>query len=190
MPIFPPIAATTAILPQLLATGMIGTGTPTYSLGLATGLAYWVPTISVTTIDSGTLGVGAGILPLPVLPPILYAALTATYVANGIYGPLAPLHILGLSNGISLTLAMGIITTIHPTVGVGVGVATFQAPPAMPFILKGFNDVGIKGDGPTKNANAIGQALNAVISALIVPVPIVGAPAPSPSAGVGTGSIL
>lgn len=189
MPLFPPITAA-VILPQLVATGMVGPGTPTYALGLATGLSYWVPTIGVITVDVGTFGVGAGLLPLPVLPPVLYTALNITYVANGIYGPMAPLHLLGLANGISTALAMGIITTVHPTVGTGTGTATFQPPPAAPFILKGFADVGIKGDGPTKNANAIGQALTAVLASLIVPVPIVGPPSPAPSAGAGAGSIL
>lgn len=189
MPVLPP-AAVAIIYPSLLSVGMIGTGTPNYALGIATGLSLWVPTIQVSTIDTGTFGVGVGLLPLVVPPPLLIGTLTDGYVQNGLYGPMAAIQIIGLATGIAGALALGIITTAHPTVGVGTGVATFTPPPATPFMLQGFAAVGITGDGPTKNANAIGTGLMEALAALILPVPIVGSPAPAPSGGVGKGSIL
>lgn len=182
--------ATPILTANLVASGMLGTGVPKLSLGIATGLQLWTPTITVTTIDAGTLGVGVGTLPCIVAQPVLYGFLLESFASMGLMGPMCPLFCLGLSTGITLSYVQGIVTTTHPTVGVGTATAKFVPSPAPPMMIQGFAAVGSTGDGPTRTATAIGLALMKTFSSLVLPMPIVGSPSPSGSSGVGTGKIL
>jgi len=190
MPYAPP-QVTATLIPPLLASAMIGPGMPKLALGIATGLAIWVPKIKITTVDAGTAGVGEG-APVPILVPqqLLYANILLGMRFQKILGPLAPVYAVGLSTGLSLAFLQMLTSTQHPTVGTGAAVAKFGAPPAALDLRKGFSVVGLVGDGVNKKSKALGQALDRTFSSLVLPVPIVGPPSPSPSSGSGFGSII
>ena len=189
MPIVAP-ALTVTITTTLLGSGMLGTATPKYASGLAMGISLWVQKLTVKTIDSGLVGVGIGLLPFIFPQPILLAGLLGGYASNGILGPMAPLEAVGLANGISLGLLQGLITTNHPSVGVGAAVARVSGPPAYSSLMQGLSSVGITGSGASKKANAISTALMITLQSLVLPVPIVGAGGLLPSSGSGSGKIV
>ncbi len=178
------------LTPSLFGVGMLGLGTPKLASAIAHGLSLWADTRSVTTADVGTLGAGVGVVPLFVPPPLLLAALTPAFIAEGIYGLLAPLFLTGLSTGMSGALLQGLIQTQHPSVGIGAGAGQIKGPPAVQAFLEAFTEAEMVGEGPTKLAHAIGEALDAVFAAYVIPTPIVGPPSPLPSAGVGFGRIV
>lgn len=181
----------TTLIPSLAASGMLGIGVPKYALGIATGISIWLPQVKILTVDTGTAGVGAG-TPTPIIipVPVLYANLVAGMTSQGLAGPLMPAMMLGLANGLTASFAQGVTSTLHPTVGVGGGVATFRATPATSSILAGFASAGLLGDGPAKKARAIGSALDRTFASLILPIAIVGPPSIAPSAGTGVGNII
>ncbi len=180
----PPIAT------NLVATGHLGVAVPQLSLGLANGILAWLQVMAVATVDAGQLGAGAGLIPLVVPQPVLLAALTPAFASQGILGVFSPLTILGLSNGLSIGFGLGQVVTTHPVVGVGAGVCSFKAPPAVPFLLQGLATAGITGTGAIKMATALAIALGAVFSALVLPTPIAGAGSPISGGGAGTGKIV
>jgi hypothetical protein len=173
---------------NLVATGNIGAGVPKVAKGLGVGLSTWVATVQASALATGTLGVGAGLTPLIVPSPILYAALLAAAPGEKILGVLAPLFLLGVANGASLSLATGIVQTVHPTVGTGGGTVTFKAPPSAPFFEKALKAAGVQ--SPDKLARTVGKATDNVFRALVLPIAVVGPPSIAPSAGPGTGKIV
>jgi hypothetical protein len=192
VPLNPPALATAFLAPNLLAVGNIGMGMPKYAMGVAMGVCnYLTIPAKVVTIDTGVLGVGTSIMPLIVPPPLLQGALYSGFSSMGILGPMAPLLINGLTNGLTTGwLALALLQTNHPGIGVGAGVARIVAPPAAPFMLAGFASMGMVGDGPVKMATALGIALDITFAAFFEPVPIVGSPSPVGGAGVGFGSVI
>lgn len=190
MPIATPAAIAT-LSTNLIATGMIGTGMPKYASGVVGGIVRWVPTIQVQSQDVGSGGSGTNV-PLPVLvpQPLLLANLTAGMISMGLFGPLAPLLILGLANGLSLIFAQGLIKTNHIGVGTGAGVAKFRAPPAFPAMQAGFASAGMVGQAAGKKAQAIAIGLDRTFGALFLPVAIVGSASPSAATGRGFGKII
>ncbi len=189
MPIVAP-ALTVTITTALIGSGMLGIATPKFASGVALGVSLWVQKLSVNTVDAGLVGVGTGFLPFLFPQPIFLASLLGTFVANGLIGPMAPLEATGLSTGISLGLAQGVVTTTHPTVGAGAAVARVSGPPAFSSLMQGFSSVGITGPGASRKANAISTALMITLQSLVLPVPIVGAGGLSPSSGTGSGKIV
>lgn len=183
-----PAASTGIFATNLVGTGNLGLGVPIVAKGLGTGLSTWVATIQATALASGTAGVGVGLTPLVVPPPPLYAAFLAAAPGQKVLGVMAPLFFLGVANGSSLSLAPGIVQTTHPTVGSGAGTVTFKAPPAAPFFEKALKDAGVT--SPEKLARVVGQGLDNVFRALVLPVAVVGPPSIAPSAGPGTGKIV
>jgi hypothetical protein len=180
-----------AVLPNLVSVAMIGTGTPKYSKGVALGVSYWIPKVKVNTVDVGTAGAGKNVpLPLVVPPQLLYANILVGMTANGLAGILMPVFALGLANGLAMAFAQMLVSTNHPTVGVGAGVAKFSGPPAYSSILQGFKDAGMDGDKLPKKAKALGMALDVTFASLLLPVAIVGPPSISPGGGSGFGSII
>ena len=189
MALTPPTLAGT-LIPNLAATGHLGVSMPQFALGVANGVLQWFQVLVVATADTGQLGAGAGVVPLIVPQPVLLAAMSSTFPASGITGIMAPLTILGLSNGLSLGFAQGQVLTTHPMIGVGTGVCTFKGPPAVPSRLAGFASAGLVGTGMVQIATALGVALTTVFSSLVLPTPIAGAGSPASGAGTGTGKIL
>lgn len=189
MPLTPPGIVGT-VLPSLLATGNIGMGTPQLSSGIAAGVMLWVAQMKVTTIDAGSLGVGAGLLPCVIPQPLLLGGVLAGCAAFGNVGPMMPPFALGVATGLSLAFPQGIITTIHPTVGSGTGVARFVGPSAIPSMIGGFSSVGMVGPGSVKMASSIGMGIDIAFAAFTVPIPIVGSASPVGSGGTGTGTII
>lgn len=181
---------TGAVAAGLAAGGMVGQAVPQLAAGVSAGLMIWIPQLTVTTVDAGTLGVGTGLLPFAVPAPLIIGSLLAMYPANGHLGPMAPLEATGLGTGIATGFAQGLMTTNHPTVGTGTGVARVVGPPAFPSLVAGFGSVGITGQGSALKANAISSALVLVLQSFTVPIPIVGAASPTGSSGVGVGKIL
>lgn len=179
-----------AIGTGLVAGGMLGPAVTQLAGGIAIGLMIWVPQLQVITADTGTLGVGAGVMAFAVPPPLLIGSLLVSYPANGILGPMAPLEGTGLGIGLGLGFAQGQMITIHPLVGSGSAIARVTGPPAFPSLMAGFGSVGMKGPGSVMKANAISTALVATLQIFTLPMPIVGAASPSGSGGVGTGKIV
>lgn len=187
MPITP--AAIPVMAGALVASGSLGFSVPQLATGAVNGVIDWTKAVQVLAVASGTLGAGVGTAPLIVPPPTLYGPLTSGFATSAILGPLAPLLIAGLANGLSQTLGMGIVVTAHPTVGVGAGVARFLPPPAAPFFINALSGAGMSGVGAVQLGVAIGQALTVVFSALTLPLVVVGPPSIVPSGGSGTGVI-
>jgi hypothetical protein len=190
MPISP--AQTVAVLvPSLASVAMVGMGVPKFSMGLGIGLSTWTPTIAIQTVDAGTLGVGKGIpVPILLISSVLQANLHIGFASQGLLGVLEPAFVLGLTNGLVQLYAQSLTNTVHPGVGLGAGVATFNPSPAVGHIIAGFSALGMSGEGPTKIAMALAMALENTFRMLILPQPIVGPPNIVPGAGVGTGNII
>lgn len=188
MPITPAAAPILAV--NLIATANLGIKIPDFSLGVTNGVSKWVKQLVVIAPSAGTLGAGQGITPLVVPPPVLNTAFLATFPANGVFGIMTPLFILGLSNGLSAVFAQGLVKTTHATVGAGSGVANFKGGSAVPFIVQGLAEVGQQGDGPTKIARAIGQGLDIVFRSLAVPLVVAGPPNIVPGGGPGIGVVI
>lgn len=191
MPLNPPTLATGFIAPNLLATGNIGAGMPKLAMGVAIGVCQYLAQAKVVTVDVGTLGVGTSIMPLIVPNPLLQGALFAGFASMGILGPMAPLVITGLTNGlVTGWVVLALLQTNHPLIGTGAGVARIVAPTAVPAMIGGFASMGMIGDGPVKTATAIGIALDSTFAAFVEPIPIVGPSAPVSGAGVGFGTVI
>ncbi len=175
------------------ATGVrscVGVGMPKLATGVAAGVMLWVPQVQVVTVDVGTLGVGVGTTPCLILQPLLLVGISAGFAAQGLVGPMSPLTILALANGLALAFPQGLIVTAHPTVGIGAGVCSFKGPSAVPSMIEGFATVDMTSGGAVKMATAIGMGLDTAFAASLIPTPIVGPPAPAPGGGTGTGKIL
>lgn len=192
MPLNPPALSSGFIAPNLLSMGNIGTGMPKFAMGCAIGVCqYLTVQAKVTTVDAGTLGVGTSIMPLIVPTPLLQGALFGGFSAMGILGPMAPLLITGLTNGlVTGWLALALLQTNHPGIGTGAGVARIVGPTAVPAMLAGFASMGMVGDGPVKTATAIGIGLDTTFAAFFEPIPIVGSASPAGGAGIGFGTVI
>jgi hypothetical protein len=189
MSLVPP-ALTATITVGLMSGGMLGTAVPQLASGVGIGLTLWAQQQTVSTIDTGTLGVGVGLGPFVIPPPLLTANLLVAYAANGMLGVMAPLEAVGFGNGIALGLAQGMLQTMHPLVGTGTGIGRINGPPAFSSIMQGFASVGITGQSSAQKANAISMALMMTIQSLVFPVVIVGSASPVASGGVGNGKIM
>jgi hypothetical protein len=192
MPLNPPSLTSGFLVPNLVSVGNIGQSVPTYSLGVSVGVCQYLSALAkVTTVDTGVAGVGTTTFPLIVPPPLLQGALYQGFSSMGILGQMAPLHIQGLTTGLTQGwLALALLFVQHPNVGTGAAVAKIIAPTAIPSMISGLASVGMTGEGPTKIARAIGMALDTTFAAYFQPVPIVGSASPVPSAGVGIGVVL
>jgi hypothetical protein len=184
-----PANLTATITTGLISSGMLGTSVPQLASGIGTGLFMWAQQQTVTTIDAGVLGVGIGVAPFIIPPPLLMANLLATFASNGLIGTMAPLEVTGLANGIALGLAQGMLQTQHPTVGTGAGVGRIIGPPAFSSLMQGFGSVGITGLSATQKASAISMALMMTLQSLVFPILIVGSGSPASAGGVGTGRV-
>jgi hypothetical protein len=122
--------------------------------------------------------------------PVLITSLLASYSANEMIGPMAPLEATGMGTGISLGLAQGMLQTVHPSVGVGAALGRIVGPPAFTPLVQGLSSAGMTGQGASKKASAISMALMMTLGSLVFPIPIVGVGLPSASGGVGAGKIL
>jgi len=189
MPLVAPILSAT-ITTGIFSVGLIGPAVPKFGSGLGTGIALWVQQLKVITVDTGAVGLGKGLAPLIVPQNLLMSSLLAAYAVNGQLGVMAPLEATGISNGLFMGFGQGLISTTHPSVGVGAAIARISGPPAFSSIMQGFSSVGITGSGASEKASAISMALGIVLQTLVLPVAIVGAGGPSPSAGSGYGSII
>jgi hypothetical protein len=179
------------LIPNLLATLVIGKDMPRFAQGVANGVSSWVRKIKVQTTDAGTAGAGKGTLPIILAPPVLILNITRGMAQMKLLGPFAPPFIAGLSNGLSLSFAQMLASTTHPSVGVGAGVPRYVTPPATLDLVRGFKQAGLKGGDQTeKFCRALAIGLETSFKTLVIPIPIAGPPSPSPSSGAGSGSII
>jgi hypothetical protein len=164
-----------------------------FSLGIAIGVCQYLTVQSkVLTVDVGTLGVGTSIIPMIVPNPLLQTSLTSGFASAGLMGVMAPKAILGITNGLTTGwVALALLQTNHPTVGVGTGVARIVGPSAVPAMISGFAAAGMSGDGPSRIARAIGAGLDMTFASFVqIGIPIVGAGSPVGSSGVGLGTVI
>jgi hypothetical protein len=192
MPIDP--GTTTPIfLGALTANAQVGPNVGQLAGGLALGLFNYMQTgVSVQSIDAGTLGVGTGIGPsITLTEPLLLAALTGSFAGHGIIGPMAPLQANAIALGISASLALAVVQTINPTVGVGAGKLQLIPTGAGSVVFPAaFVSAGMAGPMSANMAIAVANALDAVIASAIGVIAIVGPPSIVPGAGLGTGKIV
>lgn len=189
MPLTPPGLAG-VLIPALVASAQLGIAVPQFCLGVGTGVTLFAQASTVTSIDTGTLGVGVSVLPLLVPQPLLLTSMLSGFAATGTIGVMAPLLAVGLANGLSLGFLQGLVTMTHPGVGLGAGVAKVIAVGAVPSMIAGFAAAGMVGPAAVKMATAIGIALTLTFAVYILPVPILGPPNIVPGAGVGIGKII
>jgi hypothetical protein len=180
------------LTPNLISTGNIGTGMPKLSLGISIGVCQFLTAqAKVMTVDAGTLGVGTGLIPLIVPNPLLLNSLLSAIASANLMGVMAPKFIAGLAQGLtSGWLALAILRTNHPGIGVGTGVARVVGPTSVPAMIAGFAAVSMVGNGPVRMARAIGTALDMTFASFVqVGVPIVGSASPTGGSGVGFGTV-
>lgn len=189
MPFLPSIAAP-ILLTNLISVGDVGQGAGTLAMGIAVGVSEWLPTVQVTTADTGTIGAGIGEIPLLVPTPLLLPNMTVGFAAQEIIGVMAPPTILGITNGLVLAFASALVSTTHPSVGTGSAVVKFSSPPSAQAMIAGFASQGMNTPVAAKLATAISQALDTTFAALILVSPIVGPAGPTASVGVGSGNIV
>jgi hypothetical protein len=182
--------ATAAIAAGLVTGLLIGPGAIKLATGIATGLCTWIPGVPVITADTGTAGVGVGVIPLVIAPPLLFGGLTAGFAAQAIIGPMAPLTVTGITTGLVQACALAQVISQHPGVGSGACTVTFGPYSAIPSMILGFAAVGMVTPGSIMMATAIGLGLDICFSSLSLPSPIAGPSGPSPAAGVGFGVIV
>jgi hypothetical protein len=186
-----PVGLTAVLLPTLISSGMVGPSIPQYALGVSNGVTAFLQSATVQTTDVGTLGSGVGLIPLIVPQPLLLTNILQGMQAAGTFGPMAPMMALGLANGLAAGLLQGLITTTHPGIGVGAGVARIVgAGSAIPQMIQGFSSAGMNGPGSSKQATALGIALDSTFATFLIPTPIAGPPSPSGGSGVGFGKIV
>ena len=189
MPLTPP-DVTKLVADALSSALMVGPAASKLAFAVGIGVCQWLGALTVVTNDVGTAGSGIGQFPCPIPPSLLLAALSSNLPSAGIAGPSSAQLASGLANGLAASFAKGIITTVHPIVGVGVGVASFPGPSAIPFMLSGFGSASLVGSSAAKLATAIGSSLDQAFAGFTIPIPIVGAPSMLASAGVGGGKIV
>jgi len=185
-----PDGLTATLTAGLASAGNIGAKVPQLAAGVAAGVMTWNATFKVITVDAGTAGVGTGILPCAIPQPLLLLSLLSGLAATGNVGVRLPLLALGLANGLATGFLQGLITTQHPSVGVGTAVAKFVGASAVAGMISGFASVGMVGPGPTKIATGIGIGIHTAFAAFTIPVPIVGSASPIGASGSGFGVIL
>ena len=177
---------------SLIASGMIGPGVKQMASGLSLGLFQYLQSgVVSTSIDVGTLGVGAGVgAGIILLETILLPALTDSMTGHAIIGPMMPSLASGISIGISASLALAVVQTINPFVGIGLGKVQFLPNGSGGTIFSAaFTSAGMSGSHSSAIGSAVGLALDAVIVSSIGVVIIAGIPNIIPSAGVGRATI-
>lgn len=185
-----PVGLAGVLVPALAAAAQTGIAVPQFATGVATGVTLFAAQSTVTSVDTGTAGVGATTLPLLVPQPLLLSSMLAGFAATGQVGVMAPLLATGLANGLALGFLQGLVVMTHPGVGVGAGVAKVIAVGAIPAMIAGFAAATMVGPGSVKMATAIGIALTLTFATYTLPIPIVGSPSIVPSTGVGIGKIV
>ncbi len=178
---------------SLISNGLVGVSNQQLAAGLSMGLFQYAHAgVIVTSIDAGTVGNGTGIGPSIILPePLILSSLTASFAGHGIIGPFMPMQANAIASGISTSLALSIVQTLNPLVGMGTGklqlIPTGAGSAIFPAALI---QSGIAGPMATNMGAAVGLGLDAVIAAAIGIIAIVGSPNIVPSTGLGTGIII
>lgn len=189
-----PVTVGPVVRSGLAAAGLLGTGSSQLALGLTNALCtYGTTAMNVMTIDVGTVGAGKGTgLGVMVPQPLLLASLTANLPAKGIAGLSMPQMALGISIAYSTALAMAIINTMHPSVGVGSGKLQIMPNtlPAIGIFSSAFLAAGMTGQSVPQLAAAVATALDNVLPSAIGIVAIAGPPSISPSSGMGKGTLI
>ena len=191
MPVSP--GTTTPIfLGTLVASGMTGPSVSQLATGMAIGLYTYLQTgVTVTSIDVGVLGVGTGFCPTIIIEEqVLLAALTTSFPAHGVTGPFMPAMANGIALGVTASMALAIVNTINPVVGIGAGKLQLIPNGSGSVIFPAaFIAAGMVGPMSALTASAIGLALDTVIATAIGVVAIVGSPSIIPIGGTGTGTV-
>lgn len=155
------------------------------------GVCKWTAALKVVTADTGTVGLGKGQLPCLIPPALLVGAFNQAFPSASLIGTASDNLATGIANGLAVAFAeQALIQTVHPAVGVGVAVASFPGPTAVPFMITAFGEAGVVGSSTEKLASAIGSALDAAFAGFTISIPIVGTPSPSAVTAIGGGQIV
>lgn len=173
--------------------GMIGVNAAQLATGCANGLQLYMSGAGCTTIsiDVGTLGAGTGIGFGIFLPgPLLVGVMSSLFVGSLIGGPFSPITAEAISLGISSSLSTAIINTVNA--GVGIGAGKIQCIPngtGGALFTAAFIASGMTGSMIPSLGQAVGGALDSVISSALGVVAIVGPPNILPGGGIGFGTV-
>lgn len=190
MPLTPPgiVGSLTSVFPGM---GIAGIGAPQLAAGIAAGVMLWTGALTVVTVDVGTAGAGTGLMPCMIPPPLLIAGMIGGLASTGNIGIMAVPLATAIGTGLGTAFPLGMIMTVHPTVGVGTATVTFPGPSAVPFMMTGFKSAGLIGMMADKLAAGVGMGLDTAFAGFTIPaMPIVGAASPVPSSGTGSGKII
>lgn len=185
-----PATLTGALASNLSGAGLIGASSSQLAAAIAAGVSMWVPQVVVTTADVGTLGSGAGLLPCAIPQPLLLGGLQTGMSSFSNLGPFATSLALGIANGLAAAFPSGLITTTHPSVGAGTGVAKFSGPSAIASLIAGMGTAGLVGTWAANIGSAVGLGLDIAFAGFTVPIPIVGSASPTGGSGAGFGTIV
>lgn len=175
----------------LVSGGAVGPASGQLASALSLGLFQYASAVVVTTVDVGTLGAGSGFgQGIFLSPDALSASLTAFAVSHGIAGPSAPGILASFALGLCTSLLGAVVVTAHPSVGVGAGKVqlspTGGGPLAFSSALASFGLAGVSAPGL---GDALGLAMDSVISSASGVVSITGASSIYPSSGSGFGKL-
>jgi hypothetical protein len=186
-----PVGLTAVLIPSLLGSGNIGIAVPQLALGVANGVCAFTQSATVVSADVGVLGTGASSFPVNIPQALILASLLTGFAAAQVVGPMAPLLVAGLTAGLSSGFPQGLFVVAHAGVGVGTGITkVIGSGSAVAPMIAGFASAGMMGSGATKQATAIGIALDIIFGSFVIPLPILGSPSTSPGTGVGVGKIV
>jgi hypothetical protein len=180
---------TLAIIQGLASGGVVGPAVPQLAQGIAGGIMRWVPLLIVSTVDTGTYGVGSGMAPFALDVGSLTTNLMNAYAVNGQLGPMSKPEAKGLASGLASGFAQGIMKTSHATTGSGDALARVFGPLAFSSLEQGFKAAGMKGPSSVKKCKAISTALFLGLQLFQMPIKILGPSSPSPGGGSGIGRV-
>lgn len=185
-----PATLTGALASNLSAAGLIGPSSSQLAAGIAAGVMLWNPQVAVITADVGSLGAGAGLMPCVIPQPLLLGGLQTGMASFNNIGPFAATLALGIANGLAAAYPSGMITTTHPGVGAGTGIAKFAGPSAIASLISGLGSAGLTGTWIANIGSAVGLGLDIAFAGFTVSIPIVGSASPTGGSGSGFGTIV
>jgi hypothetical protein len=177
---------------MLAANAVIGPGSGQLAAGLANGLfQYLSASVTVLSIDAGTLGAGTGVGFGLILPPsVILGVLSPMMAGHLILGPFAPSTANAIAMAVSLSLAGASVQTVNAGVGIGAGkVQLVPTGTGGAVFAAAMTAAGLTGPMASALGDAVGMSLDTVIAAVIGVVVIAGPPNILPGAGTGVGKI-
>ncbi len=185
-----PTTTTPLFLAHLVASPMFGPSLTQLATGLANGLfLYSKGGLTVSTVDAGVAGVGAGLGKVLLTPATATPAIIGSFLAHSIVGPFSILTATAISLAMCEALALAVATTTSPSVGTGAGagVCVPNSASSVASFIEGLSSAGLGGNQMANFATAVANGLDICLPTAVVVVGITGSGSLVPSGGIGTG---